>query len=52
MLDGLVDAVGLAGDLDGGIGLGVLGCVENLVDVVGGAEAVDLEFGNVLGEES
>lgn len=52
LLDGLVDAVGLAGDLDGRVGLGMLSCVEDFVDVVGGAEAVDLEFGNVLGEDS
>lgn len=48
LLDGLVDAVGLAGDLDGRVGLRVLGCVEDLVGVGSGAEAVDLELGDVL----
>ena len=48
LLDGLVDAVGLAGDGDGGIGLSVLGCIEDLVSVGSGAETVDLELGDVL----
>ena len=48
LLDGLVDAVGLAGDLDGGIGLGVLGSIEDFVGVSCGAETVDLELGDVL----
>lgn len=48
LLDGLVDAVGLASDGDRWVGLGVLGSVEDLVDVVCGAEAVDLELGDVL----
>jgi len=48
LLDGLVDAVGLAGDGDGGIGLSVLGSIENLVSVGGGAKTVDLELGDVL----
>jgi len=48
LLDGLVDAVGLAGDGNGGVGLGVLGGIEDLVSVGGGAKAVDLEFGDVL----
>ena len=33
LLDGLVDAVGLAGDLDRRVGLRVFGCVEDLVGV-------------------
>ena len=33
LLDGLVDAVGLAGDLDRRVGLSVFGCVEDLVGV-------------------
>lgn len=48
LLDGLVDAVGLAGDLDGRVGLRVLGCVQDLVGVGGGAEAVDLKLCDVL----
>jgi hypothetical protein len=48
LLDGLVDAVGLAGDGNGRIDLGVLGGIEDLVDVGSGAETVDLEFGDVL----
>jgi hypothetical protein len=48
LLDGLVDAVGFAGDGNGGIGLGVLGGIEDLVSVGGGAKAVDLELGDVL----
>jgi hypothetical protein len=37
LLDGLVDAVGLAGDLDGRVGLRVFGGVEDLVGVGRGA---------------
>jgi hypothetical protein len=48
LLDGLVDAVGLAGDGDGGVGLGVFGGIEDLVSVGSGAKAVDLELGDVL----
>lgn len=48
LLDGLVDAVGLAGDGNGGVVLGVLGGIEDLVSVGGGAETVDLELGDVL----
>lgn len=49
LLDRFVDTVGLAGDADGGVGLGVLGGIEDLVGVGGGAEAVDLDLGDVLG---
>ena len=48
LLDGLVDAVGLAGNGDGGVGLGVLGGIEDLVSVGCGAKAVNLELGDVL----
>lgn len=48
LLDRLVDAVGFAVDGDGRVGLGVLSGIEDLVDVVCGAEAVDLELGDVL----
>jgi len=48
LLDGLVDAVRLAGNGDGRVVLGVLGSIENLVSVGCGAEAVDLELGDVL----
>jgi hypothetical protein len=37
LLDGLVDAVGLAGDLDRRVGLRVFGCVEDFVGVGGAA---------------
>jgi hypothetical protein len=37
LLDGLVDAVGLAGDLDRRVGLRVFGGVEDLVGVGRGA---------------
>jgi hypothetical protein len=49
LLDGLVDAVGLAGDLDGRVGLRVFGGVEDLVGVGCAAETVDLDLGDVLG---
>jgi hypothetical protein len=49
LLDGLVDAVGLASDLDRRVGLRVFGGVEDLVGVGRGAEAVDLDLGDVLG---
>jgi hypothetical protein len=48
LLDGLVDAVGLAGDLDRRVGLRVFGCVEDLVGVGRAAQAVDLDLGDVL----
>jgi hypothetical protein len=48
LLDGLVDAVGLAGDGNGGVVLGVLGGIKHLVSVGSGAETVDLELGDVL----
>jgi hypothetical protein len=48
LLDRSVDTIGLAGDGDGGVGLGVLGGIEDFVDVGGGAEAVDLDLGDVL----
>ena len=48
LLDGLVDAIGLAGDGDGGVVLRVLGGIENLVDVGSGTKAVDLDLGDVL----
>jgi hypothetical protein len=48
LLDGLVDAIGFAGDGDGGVVLGVLGGIEDLVGVRCGAETVDLELGDVL----
>ena len=48
LLDGLVDTIGLPGDGDGGVVLGVLGGVEDLVGVSCGAEAVDLELGDIL----
>lgn len=52
LLDGLVDAVGLAGDAKRRVGLRVLGGVEDFVRVGCGAEAVDLEFGDVLLREA
>jgi len=48
LLDGLVDAICLAGDLDGRVGLRVLGSVENLVGVGCAAQAVDLDLRDVL----
>jgi hypothetical protein len=48
LLDGFVDAVGLAGDLDRRVGLRVFGGVEDLVGVGRGAQAVDLDLGDVL----
>ena len=48
LLNGFVNAIGLAGDGDGGVGLGVLGCIQHLVSVGSGAKAVDLELGDVL----
>jgi hypothetical protein len=48
LLDGLVDAVGLAGDLDRRVGLSVFGCVEDFVGVGRAAQAVDLDLGDVL----
>jgi hypothetical protein len=48
LLDGFVDAVGLAGDLDRRVGLSVFGCVEDFVGVGRAAQAVDLDLGDVL----
>ena len=48
LLNGLVDAVSLAGDGNGGVVLGVLGGIEDLISVGSGAETVDLELGDVL----
>ena len=48
LLNGLVDAVGLAGDCERGIRLLVLAGVEDFVDVGGAAEAVDGDFVDVL----
>lgn len=44
LLDRLVDTVGLAGDADGGVGLLVLGSVEDLVDVAFATETVDSDL--------
>jgi len=48
LLDGLVHAIGLAGDLEGRVGLRVFGSIEDLVGVGRGAQAVDLNLGDVL----
>lgn len=48
LLDRLVDAIGLAGDFEGGVVLRVLGSVEDFVRVGCRAKAVDLELGDVL----
>lgn len=48
LLDRLIDAIGLAGDFEGGVVLRVLGSVEDFVGVGGRTKAVDLELGDVL----
>jgi hypothetical protein len=48
LLDRLVNTVGLASYGDRGVGLGVLGGIEDFVGVGCGAEAVDLDLSDVL----
>ena len=48
LLDRGVDTVDFARDADFRSGLGLFGCVEDFVDVVYAAEAVDGRAGNVL----
>jgi hypothetical protein len=48
LLDVLVDAIDLAGDLELVIALGVCAGVENLVNILGTGEAGDGDLGDIL----
>ncbi|KAI7110340.1 galactose mutarotase-like protein [Hortaea werneckii] len=51
LLNVLVDSVSLTGDTNGRVALSLLAGVEDLVDVVRAAEAIDLNLGNVLNRQ-